>query len=432
MSQNVFGLGNTNTDKLFLEYIMPGMNVEIRENTVLYDRFKTNSESVVGKYAVFKNITGSPKSARPSSSSEFPTARQGTYDEFVIWMKRGMYAQLQFDGLSMACSQGKGAVMDILRAEVKGIESHISNKMNRQYWGDGSGRLAQLDAASSNSTTVTINHPWFGKDSNAYTQASQYLDEGMEIDIYDTSGNLEAEAVEIESITDDADGTATLVLKTAVTASDDAWIFDHDTYASSQKAGEGVPMGLMGIISTSNPYCGITQTYFQNVDRSATGKGWSKGTIVANASAVAAPSNVSILKLVQECEKWGRTKVLISNLHIWRVMYQLLEADRTAPNDPALWGGLTGITFYAGRAGKIPFIYDEDAPDQRIIALDEAYLANYSPVKNGMAWLPGDNGILTRVNGKDESTASLIWYYNFGCEKTRSCGILTNVKHATS
>jgi hypothetical protein len=210
---------------------------------------------------------------------------------------------------------------------------------------------------------------------------------------------------------------------------------NHDTYATAQAAGKGVPMGLSGIISTSNPYVGITSSYFQNIDRTAAGKGWAKATVVhadGAGSTLTPLSNVKLLEGVQEQEKWGRAKVLISNLHIWRAFYQTLETDRTLKPEPALWGGLTGITFYAGRSGSIPFIYDEDAPDNKVFSPDDDYLSNYAPSKNGMAWLPGDNGILTRIHGKDESTASLVFYYNFGCEKTKAQMMIDYVKHSAS
>jgi len=429
---NVFGLAQVATDKIFLEFIMPGLNVEIRANTILYDRFKTDTEHVVGKYALFKRVTGSPKSARPSSSSTFPTAKQGAYDEYLVYLKRGMYAQLQFDGLTLACSQGKGAIADVLRTEVDGIKMHISNKLNRQYHGDGSGRLARCYGAGSNSTDLTIDHEFFGLDSNGRSNPAQYLDEGMSVDIYDSSGNLEAEDVDISAIVNNGDGTAAVTLLTAQTWSDNGYLFDHDTYAASQAAGTGVPMGLHGIISASNPYVGITPTYFQNIDRAASGKSWSKATIVAMGSSATAPTDDKLLELVQECEKWGRTKVLLTNAYIWRALFSIWKTDRTMPNEKAAWAGVTGLKFYGGRSGEIPVIYDDDCPDQRILALDEAYLKNEAPSKNGMAWLPGDSGILQRIQGKDESVASLVFYYNFVAEKTRAQGALTYVKHAAS
>ena len=425
---SVFGMGVTATDKLFLEFVLPGLNIEIIENTVLYGRFETDTEKCVGKYAVFKALTASSKSARPSSSSTFPTAKQGTYDEYTLYMKRGMYAQLQFDGLAMACSRGKGAVMDLLQAETKGIMIHIANKLNRQFWGDGSGRLATLNAASSNSTAVSVDHSFFGKDANEYTEAHNYLDEGMDCDIYSSAGSLEAEEVEISTLADDADGTSSLTMAEEVTASNNAEIFDHDTFASSRAAGAGVPMGLMGIISEDDPYVGVTQVDFQGVDRDT--NSFAQAYIEDMGSV--AVTNAKMMKVCHRIERYGRIDVIITNEVIWRSYYQILEADKTLPNEKAMWGGVTGLTFYGGRAGAIPVIYDYDCPDNRMFFLDQDFLQVYAPTDDGLTWLPGDSGILTRVQGADESTASLVWYYNFGCERPQAQGVLYNIKHAAT
>lgn len=425
----VTSLATTATDKLFLEYILPGLNVEIRENTVLYDRFETDSDSVLGKYAVFKCLTASPKSARPSSSSSLPTAKSGTYDEFILHMKRGMYAQLQFDGLAVACGKGKGAVMELIKSETQAILIYIANKLNKQFWGDGSGRLAQLYAANSNDTSITVDGPLFGQDSSGRTDPATYLAEGMDVDIrHSTTGALEAEEVEITTIADQGDGTADLTMAENVTASSDAYIFDHDTYASSQAAGTGVPQGLRGIVAVADPYTGVTQRSFQNIDRDT--YTWARGQEVDMASA--AVTNQKMLESVMKGERYGRIKVIITNDVIWRAYYEILETDKTMPNEPAMWGGVSGISFYGGRSGKIPVIYDTDCPDQDMYFLDTDYLQVYSPFSNGMAWLPGDNGILTRVQGKDESTASLVWYYNFGTTKPQALVRLYDIKHASS
>ena len=426
---SVFGpyTGSSGTDKLFLEYVMPGMTSQLREDSKLYDRFKTNSQDLKGKYALFKCNTASPKSFRPSSSTTLPTAQQGTYDEFLLFMKRGGYGQLQFDGLALACGKGKGAVMEILSAELDSLETYMSRKLNHQYWGDGSGRLGQLSAASSNSTTVVIDGPLFGQDSNEYTNPAEYLHEGMLVDIYDTSGNLEVEEVEISTITDNGDGTATIVMAEAVTASDDSYIFDHDTYAASQAIGTGVPQGLTGIISTADPYTGITETSFQNIDRDT--YTWARAQNVSCASA--AISNVKILQLIQKIEKFGTVGVMFTNEVIYRCYYEILEADKTMPNDPAFWGGLSGITFYGGKKGKITLLNDTDCPDNSLYAWDDKYIEIFSPTKNGMTWLKGENGILRMVSGKDEWVASLVNYYNMGSRKPQAMGYLSAIKHAS-
>lgn len=426
---SVFSLGTAATDKLFLEFILPGLHVEMRENTTLYGRFKTDTKTVAGKYAIFKCLTASPTSARPSSSSTLPTAKQGTYQEFILYMKRGLYAQLQFDGLAIACAKGgKGAVMELLKAEVEAIRIHYANKLNRQFWGDGSGRLAQLSAGISNSTTGYIDGHLFGQDSNGYTDPSNYLDEGMSVDIYTTAGVLEAEDVVISTISKGGAGTDTLTFAESITASNNSYLFDHDTYAASQAAGTGVPMGLKGIIEASDPYTGITETSFQNIDRDT--YAWARANEVNCSSA--ALSNAKILELIMTCERYGRIKALLTNEIIWRAYYQILETDKTLPNETAMWGGLESLAFYGGRAGKIPILYDSDCPDNEVFAIDDSVLSVYSPVQHGMTWLPGESGILTRVQGKDEHTASLVWYYNFGTPKPKALGKLYAVKHAAS
>lgn len=427
----VSALGDAALDALFLEYILPGLNIEVRENTILYDRFGTDSRSInaLGKYAVFKCLSAAPMSARASSSTSFPTAQQGTYDDFTLYMKRGMYAQLQFDGLAIACGKGKGAVMELVKAESKGILITIANKLNRQHWQDGSGRLAQVESANVADTSLAFDNTLYGTDSNGYTDPHQLLDEGMYIDVYDTSGNIEVEEIKVSSITDDADGTGSLTMASNVTCSANSNIYDHDTYAASRAAGTGVPMGLLGIIDNSDPYCGHTQVYFQGQQRSA--NTWAQAQVVSMGSV--AVTNQKMMETTHKVERYGRVNVIITNSIIWRAYYAILEADKTLPNEKAMWGGTTGLTFYGGRKGAIPVIRDDDCPDGRMFFIDENNISIYAPDKNGMQWLRGDNGrVLTRVQGKDEYTASLVWYYNMGSPKPIAEGVLESIKHASS
>jgi len=93
---------------------------------------------------------------------------------------------------------------------------------------------------------------------------------------------------------------------------------------------------------------------------------------------------------------------------------------------------LEGLAFYGGRTGKMPIIYDTDCPDQSMFFLDSSVLQVYSPVDNGLTWIPGDSGILTRVQGKDEHVASMVWYYNFGTPKPQALGKLYGIKHSAT
>jgi hypothetical protein len=427
---SVTTLATTSMDKLFLEFITPGMEKQYILNTTIYGRFKTQEETCLGKYGVAKIMSRGARSARPSSTSTFPTAAQGSYDEFRFYMKRGMYATLQFDGLMLACSKGAGAIKDVVKQETEGIIDYISDKMNKQFWGDGSGRLAQLSAAISNTTTGYVDGPLFGQDSDGYTPPSKYLYDGMAVDIYTAAGVLEAEDVIMTAISKGGVGTDTITFASNVLASNDSYIFDHDTYAGSEAAGTGVPMGLYGIINSTNAYLGngITNA-FQNINRSS--YPWAKAQVFTNGDA--AINDKKLLEVVMETEQYGSLSVIVTNAQIWRNYSAILQGDKTMPNTPAFWGGITGITFYGGKKRAVPVIYDYDCPDNRVYFIDDSKIIISAPIKNGMDWLPGETGhILSRVQGKDEWNANLRWYYNMTCTKPLALAVLTDVAHKES
>ncbi|MCK7475651.1 MAG: phage major capsid protein [Rhodopseudomonas palustris] len=336
--------------------------------------------------------------------------------------------------------QGSRAVKDLLKSETEAIMSYIPHKLNKQFWGDGSGRLAILSAAVAGSVTGyvdgdTTNWGLFGIDSNGYTAPSKYLFEGMSVDIYSSAGVLEASDVKINTISEGGAGTDTLTFASAVTASDNSFIFDHDTYAAAEAAGTGVPMGLIGMIASGNPYIGITaSSAFQGINRST--YSWAQAQVFNMGSAIGSPAVVTEkkpLEVIQKCERYGTLSTVITNDEIWRALFEILKADKTMPNDPGYWGGLTGIKFYGGKAKGLPIIYDEDCPDGRIYFIDDKTVKVSAPDKNGMDWLPGDSGnILTRVQGKDEYAANLRWYYNMTLNKPKANGLLRYVKHASA
>jgi hypothetical protein len=114
-------------------------------------------------------------------------------------------------------------------------------------------------------------------------------------------------------------------------------------------------------------------------------------------------------------------------------LFEILKADKTMPNDPGYWGGLTGMKFYGGKSNGIPIVWDEDCPDGRMYFLDDSTIKISAPVKNGFTFEPGSSGhILTKREDYDVYTANLKFYYNMTCSKPRANGLLQYVKHAST
>ncbi len=433
---------STGFDKLFLEFVKPGLEKGFYANSKLYDRFKTHTDSCLGKYGVIKVETNSANSFGPKSTTAYPVAIHPQFDEFKFYMKR-VYGKLDFDGLLVACSKGEGAIKELVKTETESLMSYIPRKMNKLYWGDGSGRLAIIsNAATGTAPTVdgdTTNWGLFGIDSNGYSNPSQYLFQNMAIDVWragPTQATGIAETDVISAISLGGAGTDTLTTGSFTYASND-FIFDYGGYAASEAAGTGVPMGLAGIVSASNPYIGVTaSSAFQGVNRSTAGNDWANAQVFSMGSAITTPAvwtEEKTLQVLQALENWGKVSVIITNPFIYRAIFAILKADKTMPNEPAYWGGTTGLAFYGGKAGKIPIIFDEDCPDGRMYFIDDSTIKISAPVKNGLTFEPGSSGhILTKREDVDEYTANLKMYYNMTCNKPRANGLLQYVKHAAS
>lgn len=433
-------LSTSGLDKFFLEYVQPGLEKGYYINSKLYDRFKTDTDTCLGKYGIAKVISGTPTSFRASNTTEYPTPNSSTVREFKFYMKR-IYGQLQFDGLAIACGKGEGAVKELVKGEVAALMDYAPRKMNKIYWGDGSGRLAIVKTgATSTSMTLdgdTTNWGLFGIDANGYTDPGQYLFENMNIDIYPaTPGSVESTENTITALSNDGAGTNTATI-TSATFTENAFVYDHDTYATSEAAGTGVPMGIAGIVDDSNGYVGSTaMSYWQGIDRTAAGYSWANAQVFNMGSAITSPAVVTeakMLEVVQKVENYGKVSVIITNPIIWRALFEILKADKTMPNDPGYWGGLTGMKFYAGRSTGVPIVWDEDCPDGRMYFLDDSTIIISAPVKNGLTWETGSSGhILSKIDNKDEYVANLKFYYNMTCVKPKANGLLQFVKHSAT
>ena len=432
-------LSTTGYDKLFLEFVKPGLEKGFYSNSKLYDRFKTKTEDCKGKYGKTKVETVNATSFAPQSTTAYPKASHPEYDEFTYYMKR-LYGKLDFDGLLIACSQGEGAVMDIVKAETKSLMAFMPRKLNHIYWGDGSGRLACI-AGGTGTTSLTIDGGgtgWglFGIDSNGYSNPSQYLFENQRIISYTTGPAAEITDNTITAISQAGAGTDTLTV-TSGTWVDGSFILDYGSYAATEAAGTGYPMGLAGVISASNPYIGTTaSSAFQGINRTTAGNSWSTSQVFDMGSSLTSPSVITeekILQVLQALENWGTTSVIITNPFIWRALFTIFKADKTMPNDPSYWGGTKGFSFYGGKNASIPIIYDEDCPDGRVYFIDDSTIKISAPVKNGFTFEPGSSGhILTKREDYDEYTANLKFYYNMTCTKPRANGLLQYVKHAAA
>lgn len=156
----------------------PGIKEQMkREESPLWMKLKANSDKVVGQKIVFSAQMENPQgvASRRTASQPLPTAVAGKGIRISIDPGR-MYGVIEFDDKVLEAAgtskEGRGAFIDQVENEIKGLKTTFQDDLGRQAYGNGSGILT-LCGTTSASLTLQL------------ASTANMLDyiEGMHIDI---------------------------------------------------------------------------------------------------------------------------------------------------------------------------------------------------------------------------------------------------------
>lgn len=198
-----------------------------------------------------------------NQNETFRVNETGTRKQATLVAKINIWA-IELTGFAITMSKSEvDAFVAGLDDEFDDALAMMKKDMNRQCFGDGTGVLALVNGAVTNSTSVIVDTP-----------GVQYFFPGMRVDIYNGS-TLEASNVQISSINE---STLTLTMAQNVTLTDNDKIYRSGVNTSAPSDGKEM-MGLKGITDD-----GTLFTTFQNLSRS-TYSTW-QGSITDAASGV--------------------------------------------------------------------------------------------------------------------------------------------------
>jgi len=409
----------SNADKLFEDYVAPGLEVEIASESKLWDRLGRTTKGLTlgGKAAKQKVLIRPSQAARASNNSSYPTAQESTPEETIVYLKRALMFALKFDGFALEAAAKGGTVEDPILFEKTGINITIKNVVARQLMMDGSGRLCQANGAGSSSQTLTVDSPYFKN------EPTKFLEVGRVIDAYDPSDDShDIDSIAITAV-DKANKQVTLA--SAQNWADDCWIYDEDVFNKTEAAGKGEMMGLLGIAYDDNPPTGA----LQGLDVS-TYPEW-KAFRYHNSGTPRDLSEELILQALDDVSDFAIPTFMLSTKAVRRKLFTLLKDYREYTEKGVMWGGWAGFPFYYdGRI--IPIVVDNYVPDGMIIGGDEKKLTIYSLTSSGIVWEKGisGQGILKQVAGKNEYTAEGHIFANMGVSLRRGFFRIEDIKES--
>lgn len=312
-----------------------------------------------------------------------------------------------------ATKTSKGAVENQLTFQARTLASDFAKSVNRQYYSDGVGAIAQV-ASSSDAGTLFLTY----KDAN--------LDDGRSIDNY---GSVNGDISTSEYIfpgqilgigTAGADlGTVTAVSGTTVTitgspafaANDSVYIVDGDGEGAGTSEIQGMRLALSSSTGTST-YAGLARST----------DGWTPQFGSVSEALTLSAMEAQYLAAKKYAQTGDRYAIFV-NKTLYKKYGDLLVAMRRQVNETELLGGWTGLEFAAG-AGRVGVFLDYDVPDGEvlIVNLDSWTVCQVSD----MGWLEDPNGgALVRRRDAITYQATMAWFTNLICVCPAANGRLT-------
>lgn len=401
MAQNLSGFDAA----LKIDYL-PAIREQLNNATILLSKVERNERDVSGKRwqttAHYQRNSG----VGAGGETDLPTAgNQGYVNPYgVVKYNRG---RIQVSGPVIAASRDdKGAMVRALDSEIKGVTADLKKEINYQLFNDGTAvrALVNTDPGAAG-TTLTLDSP-----------GTQYLQDGMKIDILNPSGGtsrLTTSGLTVSSVNSSTEATISAA---------DADIADNDyvtRLGATDLSGTSYEMnGLKGIVDDAtyvttlhnlsrSTYAWWKCATHSDDDNSGTNRDLTKDLMQASITAV---------------EKLGGEVDMILCDHDLRDSYAALEwADKRHVNTMKIDGGWTALEF-----NSLPIVADVDCPPNTMFFIDTKHLQIMQ--MGDWDWMDKDGAVLSRVSGSDAYEAVVYWYADLVTDRPRSHSFLRDVQ----
>ena len=416
MSANLSTLSN-----ILKEYYLGPVTEQLNNEVLLLSRLESRSEDLVGKYAYVPLHYGrSTGIGAVAEDADIPLAGRQSYEKATYDLKY-LYGRVRVTGPSMAKTKNEaGAFLQALKSELDGVRNDLRKDLARQIYGDGTGKIAEVDASWTSGTTLPL--------TSVEPLRKGQLYAGMRVDIVTVAAGVAtvAGSTTISSVTL-SDASPAIVVASATGVADGAWITRKGAIVTgSSVAGNG---------SRSNEIDGLRRlnatatTAFGNLNPSDSGIEWWDNQRLAPADADPVASGTQNLTL-DELQKalnlvriaGGNPTAMVTTLGVQREFYNLLQ-DEVRYVDPESLNYAAG--FKTLSYNGMPIISDIDAPYGQIHILDESTVKVFSD--QDFHFLDADGQTLRQDPNKDAFEAIMVRYMNLGATRRNNQMVLSGI-----
>jgi hypothetical protein len=381
-------------------YIGP-IRENLNKSTVLLAQLKKSSTEVVGEQVILPLHFGRNwgiGSRGTSGTGTLPTARNQQYDK-AYFTTKDVYGRINISGKTIrATKTDRGAFLRSVTSETKGMTEDLSSDVNRQMYGNADGILTTIPTGSAGAQVVQT------------VASTQYLEEGMHIDITGGGNLLDNTIASIDSETQ-------ITLAVAVDTADADVI---------RIAGTGATDELNGLNLITNNTGSL-----QNIDPASVSV-W-KGNVFGSDAAPVALNEDDMQEAQDAAEiRGGKIDFIVTSYPGKRKYVALLAAQKryTTPQVGKLKGGYSYIDF-----NDIPLVVDRHCQASptasRFYFLTLKDLGIYRMAD--FDWMKEDGNILARQVGSSATESyegTLVCDMEFATTARRHQSVLKGVSVA--
>jgi len=330
-----------------------------------------------------------------------PAPNQQSWNDLLDKCRRE-YKQIQITGYALEVSERSVAsYLRLLEAETTGAVNDLRKDMNRQAFGDQTGKLCGITAVAANTFTA---------------DNLQYLRVGMYVDFINAS--TDASLGQLRQIT-------------AIVPATRVCTYSGSDLSGSMTPGTHVPCvegnwkkeinGLRNITRSD-----LSQNYtLHAINASTAGNEWWKAK-QQDGGNTTFDEDLGQLLLDQIGAEGWETDMLLTTRGVRRRYVNTLKAQKrwNDANAGTMHGGFKYIDY-----NGLPLVFDDDCPKQHMFFLD---IEGYIWVQlngNDFRWMNRDGAILRKVENPDMDAykATLYKYCDLGVQRRKTQGVIYNL-----
>lgn len=401
----------TTVNSITKEIYQGKIQEQLQNEAVGYKRIEQTSEGVTsevgGKYVTFPvRVSRNAGIGYRNELEQLQAGGQQGYASVRVGLHYG-YGRTRLSGqlieLADTNAQAFASAMDM---EMNYLKTDIGKDVNRIFYGDGTGTLGVVNAATGPANTAGVSN-------------TQYFEVGQQVDIVSSNGSTaKATNRTITAIVTTTAPQGTLTLDNGVSGATGTGTGTFSVVVGDLVVRQGnygrEPNGLKSIVSATGTLFNIDPTVQTKWQAYVNGNGGTNRAL---------SEGLMIQTTDQVRQNGGKTSLILCSLGVRRAYFNLLSQQRRYPSTTEFAGGLTGLAFNNGH--EIPVVEDVDHPFNTMYFLDEDSFKIYQD--SDWSWMDKDGSTWKYVHDFDAYEAILKKYWELGVNRRNANAVLQDI-----